>query len=169
MKTRIDLQFVRIVEKIFELIMTKEEKEIIKGVIYPKLPEKYGIVQSDIIYIYRKLKPIMSISEIKKTIDEFLVYKYEDTESSHTAKDITVEFWTTQKLTGLMFNHRKCSNPTCDWECPIEAAMVYHYCAKCGTLLPYREEVHIINESEHKQLIVKAEKSGWAKIKESLF
>ncbi|MBO6033573.1 MAG: hypothetical protein J6Q22_19330 [Prevotella sp.] len=149
--------------------MTKEEKDIIKGVIYPKLPEEYGEVKSDILYVYKKFKPITSISEIKKIIDEFLVYKYEDTERTATCKHITAEQWATQKWTELMMKHRKCSNTKCDWECPILGALSYHYCAKCGALLPYREEVYIINKSEHKQLSEKAEKSGWAKIKESLF
>lgn len=68
----------------------------------------------------------------------------------------------------VFMEYRKCPNPSCCWECPRDRAIEYHYCVKCGTLLPYREKVHIIGDSDYKRLTEKAEMSAWEKIKSIL-
>ena len=141
--------------------MTKEEKDIINSITDPFKTKDYPQVHSDVLYVYNKFKPILSHGEI--------MMKYKDLATKGEYRNIPVETWYSQRLVDLWFKHRNCSNPDCDWECPMPNILLYHYCPKCGTLLPYREKVQIINDSDYKQLIAKANMSGWDKIKKSIF
>lgn len=149
----------------------KEEKDIIKSVIYPKIPKEYPHVETEIRFLYKRFRPIMSLEEVKRLIDRFMFFKYRDTEKSSTYYNIPVETWATSEEIDLWSKHCKCTNPDCNWECPrIEAITgLYHYCAKCGKLLPYREEVRILYSSEYEALKENAEKSGLKKLKETIF
>ena len=149
--------------------MTKEEKDIINNITVPFKAKDYPQVHSDILYAYNKSKSVLSHGEIKVTIICFMIFKYKDFAIKGEYRNIPVETWWSCWWTDFMLNHRKCSNPGCGWECPRDRAIEYHYCVKCGTLLPYREEVHIMSDSDYKQLIEKANMSWWDKIKRSIF
>ena len=147
--------------------MTKEEKDIINSITDPFKAKDYPLVHSDVLYVYNKFKPILSHGEIMMIIRDFLHFKYKDFATKSEYRNIPVETWWAHRWTDLMFKHLKCSNPNCGWQCPTTYAIVYHYCAKCGALLPYREEVHIMSDSDYKQLIEKANMSGLDKIKDT--
>jgi hypothetical protein len=149
----------------------KEEVDIVKGVIYPKIPKEYPEVETEIRFLYKRFRPIMSLGEVKKLIDRFMFCKYRDTEKTSTCYNIPVETWATSEEIDLWSKHRRCTNPKCGWECPsVEACTgLYHYCIKCGQLLPYREKVQILNSSEYEALKENAEKSGLRKLKETIF
>ena len=151
--------------------MTIEEKKILKDVRYPSIIiANDPRVQLEVIDYYRRLESILPYEELIRDIGHFLGAKYgrvEDT-GKYLPMDIEVYINSRKQI------DRRCS---CGWECPRDKSLIYHYCVKCGKLLPRRDKVIVIEDYDYKQLKQKADKnkldkketaSFWSKIKNSL-
>jgi len=151
--------------------MTIEENKILKDVRYPSIIiANDPRVQLEIIELYRRLESVLPYEVLIYEIGRFLDVKYKRVE-----KEGKYLPWDIKDYINYMKEKvRRCS---CGWECPIDKSLIYHYCVRCGKLLPRRDKVILLEDYDYKQLIQKADKnkpekketsSIWSKIKKSL-
>lgn len=146
--------------------MTIEEKKILNDVRYPsKIIANNPEVQIEVIDYYRRLESILPYEELIQEIGYFLDRKYGGVDETGKYLPLNIEAY----LNASKIIKRRCS---CGWECPIDKSLIYHYCIRCGKLLPRRGKIIVLEDYDYKQLKQKADKketaSLWSKIKNSL-
>lgn len=148
--------------------MTIVENKILKDVRYPSIIiADDSRVQLEVIDYYRRLESILPYEELIRDIGIYLDAKYGRVEETGKYLPLDIEVF----INFRKEVYRRCS---CGWECPKDKSLIYHYCVRCGKLLPRRDKVIVLENYDYKQLVQKADKkkqdkketsSSWSKIK----
>ncbi len=150
--------------------MTIEENKILKDVRYPSIIiANDPRVQLEVIELYRRLESVLPYEALIYEIGRFLGVKYERVEKEGKYLPWDIKDY-------INYQKEKVRRCTCGWECPRDKSLSYHYCVRCGKLLPRRDKVIVLENYDYKQLMLKADKneqnkketsSLWSKIKKS--
>lgn len=110
---------------------------------YKKLKEKYPIItEDDLLYLFRRLNPIMEEQELKETVESVCDHaQFSTTEHfGEPSPKLALRYNLVEKI---VRNNGECS------VCHRKRKTDENYCPACGTKFPYREERLVIRNSDY--------------------